>query len=671
MNKEDKNLSAPQEKAVKTTEGAVLVFAGAGSGKTRVITHRIAWLVEGKGVSPENILAVTFTNKAAKEMRGRLHSLIDSEDDSNRLTICTFHALGLSILRAEHDKIGYPADFTIYSPYEQSELMKRVMADEKISAERFSASAIVSAVSKMKNDPALREKSSFLVSNLTNAVANRLLEPYCRAMKVRAALDFDDLISLTVGLLKNDDALRVKYASKYKYIMVDEYQDTNFAQFEFVKLLSSVHKNICVVGDDDQSIYSWRGANVENILNFERDFANVTIVKLEENYRSISEIVDTAGTLIAHNTKRSPKKCFASRKGDAGEGIKVVRKPNEKEEADFTAQEIMKWKSSEGINYSDVAVIVRANFQTRLFEVAFSQFGIPFVVVGGSRFFENKEIKDILAYIRILLNPHDEINLRRIINYPARGIGSGTMEKLFSTAESMKLQPRQLIDDFSIYRTLFSTEQANTLGGFSALLHELEEKFTSADPMQFTAFLVKRTEIENEIKRSAESEEVARIKLDNISAFFDAVSTDQSLPEYKTAHSFFARFVNNVSLLGSGEEESRAGKVTIITAHSAKGLEFERVFIPGFYQGGFPNHLAIEEYNVDEERRLAYVAFTRAKKLLVITIPESVSFRGSTRKTEPSLFIKESGLNGEKYGGPPADTSKMLEEMLAKLRNSK
>ena len=670
MNKVDKNLSEPQEKAVKTTEGAVLVFAGAGSGKTRVITHRIAWLVSGVGVAPENILAVTFTNKAAREMRQRLDSLLDSEEKSSGLTICTFHALGLSILRAEHDKIGYPADFTIYSPYEQSELMKRVMADEKVSQERFSAQAIVSAISKMKNDPALREKSSFLVSNLTNAVANRLFEPYCRAMKVRAALDFDDLITLTVALLKNDDALRLKYASKYKYIMVDEYQDTNFSQFEFVKLLSSVHKNICVVGDDDQSIYSWRGANVENILNFERDFGNVTIVKLEENYRSICEIVDTAGTLIAHNAKRSPKKCFASRKGAVGDGIKVVKKPNEKEEADFTAQEIMKWKS-EGVSYNDVAVIVRANFQTRLFEVAFSQFGIPFVVVGGSRFFENKEIKDILAYIRILLNPHDEINLRRIINYPSRGIGSGTMEKFFATVTSMKLTSMQLVEDFGIYKTLFTAEQASALGGFSALMHELKEKFESADPMQFTAFLVKQTGIENEIRKSAENEDVARIKLDNISAFFDAVSTDPTLPEHRTARSFFARFVNNVSLLGSGEEESRAGKVTIITAHSAKGLEFDRVFIPGFYQGGFPNHLAIEEYNIDEERRLAYVAFTRAKKLLVITIPETVSFRGSTRNTEPSVFIKEASLNGEKYGGPPVDMSKMIEAMLAKLKGKK
>lgn len=667
MNKVDKNLSAPQEKAVKTTEGAVLVFAGAGSGKTRVITHRIAWLVEGKGVSPENILAVTFTNKAAREMRERLHSLLDDEEKSSGVTLCTFHALGLSILHKEYEKIGYPADFTIYSPYEQSELMKRVMADEKVSSERFSAQAIVAAISKMKNDPSLREKTSFLVSNLTNAVANRLFEPYCRAMKVRAALDFDDLITLTLDLLKNDDAVRMKYASKYKYIMVDEYQDTNHAQFEFVKLLSSVHKNICVVGDDDQSIYSWRGANVENILNFERDFENVTIVKLEENYRSISEIVDTAGKLIAHNSKRSPKKCFASKNGEAGEGIKVVRKHNEKEEAEFTAQEIMRWKS-EGIKYNDVAVIVRANFQTRFFEVAFSQFGIPFVVVGGSRFFENKEIKDILAYIRILLNPHDEINLRRIINYPARGIGSGTMEKFFSVSASMKLLPMQLVEDFGIYKTLFSTEQASSLGGFSALINELKQKFESADPLQFTAFLVKQTGIENEIRKSAENEDVARIKLDNISAFFDAVSTDPSLPEHKTARPFFARFVNNVSLLGSGEEESREGKVTIITAHSAKGLEFERVFIPGFYQGGFPNHLAIEEFNVDEERRLAYVAFTRARKRLVITIPETVSFRGNTRKTEPSVFIKESELNGEKYGGPPIDPNKMIEAMLAKLR---
>ena len=667
MNTVDGNLSVPQEKAVKTTEGAVLVFAGAGSGKTRVITHRIAYLVNEKNVPPENILAVTFTNKAAKEMRERLNSMLDSDDKSGKLTICTFHALGLQILRSEYAKVGYPAAFTIYSPYEQSELMKRVMAEAKISTERFSPQTLVSAVSKMKNDPALREKSSFLVANIANAVANRLFEPYCEAMKVRAAFDFDDLIGIPVSILKSDAEICRKYASRYRYIMVDEYQDTNSAQFEFVKLLSSVHKNLCVVGDDDQSIYSWRGANVENILNFEHDFENVSIIKLEENYRSVHEIVDAAGKLIANNTKRSEKKCFASKHGSEGDGIRVVLKQNEREEAEFVANEISNWRSK-GEKLNNIAVIVRANFQTKFFEVAFSQYRIPFVVIGGSRFFENKEIKDILAYIRILLNPNDEINLRRIINYPPRGIGNATVEKFFGVSDSLKISPGELLDDFDIYKTLFSPEQVGSLNSFVNLFDELEKKFSTAGAMEFTSFLVKAIGIENDIKKNAGSEEAATVRLDNISAFFDSVATDSYLPECKTARSFFARFVNNVSLLGSSEEESREGKVTIITAHSAKGLEFDRVFIPGFYQGGFPNHLAIEEFNVDEERRLAYVAFTRAKKVLVITIPETISFRGNTRKTEKSIFVKEAGLDGEKYGGTPVDPAEALRQMIEKLQ---
>ena len=663
----DKNLSVPQKKAVQTTEGAVLVFAGAGSGKTRVITHRIAHLINGLNVPPENILAVTFTNKAAREMRERLRLLLNSDEKSEKLTICTFHALGLRILRAECEKTGYPVNFTIYSPYEQSELMKKVMADAKVSTERFSPQMIVSAISKMKNDPALRTKTSFLVSNLTNAVANRLFDSYSEAMKARAAFDFDDLIAVPVSLLKNDAEIRRKYASKYKYIMVDEYQDTNSAQFEFVKLLSSVHKNICVVGDDDQSIYSWRGANVENILSFEHDFENVTVVKLEENYRSIDEIVGAAGKLIANNVKRSVKNCFASKKGSENDGIRVFTKPNEKEEADFIAQEISALRSR-GEKLENIAVIVRANFQTKFFEVAFSQYRIPFVVVGGSRFFENKEIKDILAYIRILLNPNDEINLRRIVNYPPRGIGNATIEKFFNVAGSLKMPPAALLDDFDIYKTLFDPNQITALNTFAAMFKELEKKFETAGAMEFTSFLVRTTNIENEIRKTAENEEVARIRLDNISAFFDAVATDSSLPDCHNARTFFSNFVNNVSLLGSSEEESVNGKVTIITAHSAKGLEFDIVFIPGFYQGGFPNRLALEEYNIDEERRLAYVAFTRAKKLLTITIPETVSFRGSTKKTEKSVFIKEAGLESEKYGGMPENPADAFRAMIEKLQ---
>lgn len=663
----DKNLSDPQFRAVTTTEGAVLVFAGAGSGKTRVITHRIAYLVEDLGVDPENILAVTFTNKAAREMRERVGMLVSSPEKSQDLTICTFHALGLRILKAEHKKIGYPADFTIYSPYEQCELVKKVMAEAKFSPERFSAQGISSAISKMKNDPSLAESSSFLVSSLVNATAKRLLEPYCEAMKARAALDFDDLIGMTVKLLKSDKEILTKYSSRYKYIMVDEYQDTNSSQFEMVRLLCSYHKNICVVGDDDQSIYSWRGAKVENILNFERDFDNVSVIKLEENYRSVFEVVDHAEKLISHNLKRSEKRCFASRHAKENEGVRVVEKADERDEAEFVAHEIASWRSA-GEKLSDIAVIVRANFQTKPFEIAFSGMGIPFAVVGGQKFFENKEIKDILAYIRVLLNPYNEIDLRRIINYPARGIGNATVEKLFENAASIKIAPLNMINDFAIYAPLFSAEQAKCLNLFADLMKTLRGKFSSVKALDFAKFLIRTIGLENELKKSAESEDVARIKLENVSAFLDAVATDPALPQHDTARAFFAQFVNNVALLGSSDEESRSGKVTIITAHSAKGLEFEKVFIPGFYQGGFPNHLAIEEFNVDEERRLAYVAFTRAKKLLTITRPATISFRGSSKKTENSIFLKEAELDGEKYGGMPVDPAKALAEMLAKLK---
>ena len=669
MIKVDMNLSDEQKRAVTATEGAVLVFAGAGSGKTRVITRRIAYLIDSLGVSPENILAVTFTNKAAREMRERVAGILDSETLTKSLTICTFHALGLGILKNEFKKIGYPPNFTIYSPYEQCEIMKKVMYDEKISSDRFSPQAVVSIVSKMKNNPELAENPSFLLANLTNGVAKRVFKPYCEAMRVRAALDFDDLIALTVKLLKEDEEIRSKYSSKYKYIMVDEYQDTNAAQFELVKLLSSIHKNICVVGDDDQSIYSWRGAKVENILNFNRDFEDVTVVKLEENYRSVSEIVETAGNLIANNVKRSPKKCFASKKGGAGEGVRIVELQDEKEEAEFVAKEILNWKSM-GEKLNNIAVIVRANHQTRLFELTFSRFGLPFVIVGGSKFFENKEIKDILAYIKILLNPQDEINLRRIINYPARGIGGGSVDKVFNVAESMKIIPMELFKDFYLYKSLFSAEQVKSLGGFADLISELEEKFNSADPAVFTSFLIKRTTLEAEVKKSAESEEEASVKLGNISAFLDAVVSDPKFCDYKNARAFFAYFVNSISLTGSGEEESQAGKITIITAHSAKGLEFDKVFIPGFFQGGFPNHLAIEEQNVDEERRLAYVAFTRAKKLLTVTDPQNISFKGSIRKTEPSIFIKEAGIKSESHEDIPANPLDALQAILEKLKQS-
>lgn len=661
------NLTEPQKRAVETTEGAILVFAGAGSGKTRVITHRIAHLIEDMQVRPENILAVTFTNKAAREMRSRVALLLSQPDELKGLTICTFHALGLRIIRAEHELLGYPADFTVYSTYEQTELMKQVMEEQHISAERFNPQTLVAIVSKMKNNPDSLNDSAFLVGSLANGVAKRLFGPYNAALKARGAVDFDDLITGCVQLFKDNGDICKKYSSRYRYVMVDEYQDTNNAQFEFVKLLSSVHGNIFVVGDDDQSIYSWRGADIENILSFDRDFEKSTVIRLEENFRSTGEIVDYASKLISNNRKRAQKSCFANAKGAPGDGIERHRLPDEASEAEFVAETIDTWHSG-GFRLSDVAVIVRANYQTSFFELAFKKHRLPYTIVGGQKFFENKEIKDILAYIRVLLNPADEINLRRIINYPARGIGNATIEKLTAVSRSRELKPGQILRDFGIFKPLFGSE-SKALGAFADLMQRLEAEIYKPDPAAFAIRLIDEIRLEAEVKKCAESEAAARVRLDNISAFVTAVSTDPNAGSCRSSREFFASFVNDAALAGDDEEEKGNGGVTIITAHSAKGLEFERVFVPGFYQGGFPNHRAIEEHNIEEERRLAYVAFTRAKRRLVITIPENVTFRGSRKSVKPSVFLDDAGY-GRVEIKDDDDFNKKLLEMIEQMKKS-
>jgi len=663
-------LNSIQRKAVTTIDGAVIVFAGAGSGKTRVITHRIAYLINEIKVSPGSVLAVTFTNKAAREMKERVSKMIGNDEKTDGLTVCTFHSLCLRILKSEHKLIDYPPGFTIYSPYEQNELMKKVMAEQKISPERFSSRALLTLISKIKNDTSLRNNPSFLISSLINSTAAKLFEHYQAAMKASGAMDFDDLLLLTVTLFKDHTETAEKYSKRFKYIMVDEYQDTNNIQFKLIKFLSSYHGNIFVVGDDDQSIYSWRGAEVENILNFSNDFKDATVIKLEENYRSVDEIVEAAGRLIVHNGSRAEKKCFTSIRAESGEGIKVVEKIDETTEAEYIAQEIKK-NSGLGVKLSDIAVIIRANHQSKFFELAFNRHAIPFTIIGGQKFFENKEIKDILAYLRILINERDEISLRRIINYPARGIGAVTCEKFFEIAKDRKFNPGELLNKFNFFEPLFKTEQIKALKNFSAIYQTLARDIHSLDPVAFSKRLISLIKIEDEIKRSAENETVARIRLENIRAFIDAVATDPDLKSHRSAHGFFTNFINAVTLLQSGEEEKKKNSVTVITAHSAKGLEFKKVFLTGFYQGGMPNHISIEENNIDEERRLCYVAMTRAKRELIITIPRSISFRGTTKNTTPSTFLSEAGLDTEKYTGKPPETDqvRMFEEMLKKIRN--
>lgn len=646
------NLNQAQLRAVKKTEGAVLVFAGAGSGKTRVITQRIAYLINDLNVSPQRILAVTFTNKAAKEMKERIGNILEMDMGSTDLTISTFHSLGLRILKKEAKKIDYPPSFTIYSPYEQNELMKKVMEERNISSERFSSRMILSAISKLKNNPDLFDSPEFLISNINFATARKLVKPYQDALKAMGAMDFDDLIVKTVSLLKNDKEVLKKYSEKFQYIMVDEYQDTNSAQFELINLLASHFGNICVVGDDDQSIYSWRGARVENILNFEKSFPDCTVVKLEQNYRSITDIVDSANKLIAHNRVRADKKSFSAIKSNEKEGIKVMEVSNESSEADYVARTISHWLTL-GVKPDQIAIIIRANSQSKPFEISLNQYGIPYQIIGGNKFFENKEIKDIIAYLRAILNPTDEISLRRIINYPARGIGNITIEKLIKTSESTGINPHNFLGNLSSYGGIFKPEQLKALNIFNQMMTDLKEKLKTLEPVKFSKYLIESIGIENEVRKSSESEAVAKIRIDNIRAFIDAVATDPNREKASSARSFFYDFINSVTLIQNGEEKDKANSVNIITAHSAKGLEFERVFLTGYYQGGFPNHMAIEELNIDEERRLAYVAMTRAKKVLTITVPGSISFRGSHKDTMNSIFLKEAGLDAEKYTGKP------------------
>ncbi len=657
-------LSDVQKKAVTTTEGALLVFAGAGSGKTRVITYRIAYLIREKNVPPEHILAVTFTNKAAKEMKERVASLIGDPSIVKRLTISTFHSLGLQILKREHKTIGYPKNFVLFTPYEQTELLKKVMEEMNISTERFSPRGMLSMVGSMKNNP---EKNGLKASlaNIRMSIAKRVYPNYNDALRAAGAMDFDDLILKTTELFKNDESIRQKYASAYKYIMVDEYQDTNQVQYEMVRNLASVHRNICAVGDDDQSIYSWRGAKVENILNFHKDFENCTVVKLEQNYRSVDAVVNAASRLINFNSTRAEKKVFTENRAEPGEGIKLTTHLDETEEAAAVAKTISEMHM-QGKSYGDMAILVRANYQTRPFEIELGRNHIPYTIVGGQKFFENKEIKDLVAYLRILVNPNDEISLRRIINYPTRGIGVTTQEKLLEIAKTEKTSPFDVLETVEKY-TNFKPSQIEALMNFRKLCKGMRDKLLTEDPVEMAKILVDRTGILADNLRTAKNDTIAKIKKENIDEFVNAVSSHKKERGIDNHLEFYADFINSMSLIPTTDEEAKENSVSVITAHSAKGLEFDTVFIIGFYMGGFPNQMAIDEGNIEEERRLCYVAITRAKRNLYISVPQSVRKMGKTEITKPSIFLNEAGISKQTAKASTMPQTDNVADLLGKM----
>jgi DNA helicase II / ATP-dependent DNA helicase PcrA len=641
------SLNPEQQEAVLKTEGPLLILAGAGSGKTRVIAHRIAHIVSERFAEPDRVLAVTFTNKAAGEMRTRVETLLRA--DCQRMWISTFHALCARLLRREAPHIGLSRDFVIYDSTDQLTLMKQALReigqDDSTLQPRLALSRISHAKNRMEGPESFAANSW----NPKDAQIGKLYEIYIRRLKDANALDFDDLLLQTVELFDKAPAVRERYADKFRFVMVDEYQDTNRPQYLLIQQLAGKHRNLCVVGDPDQSIYKWRGADLRNILDFEHDFPEALIVRLERNYRSTQVILDAASAVISQNRNRKEKRLYTDRAG--GARILYYRAGDDIDEAEFIA------RTSRTALHEDpdntVAVLYRTNAQSRTVEDALRRAGIAYKIIGGVRFYERKEIKDALAYLRLVLNPHDDVSLRRVINVPARGIGKGVMDSLDAV---------ELGNDVELPPLLAGLQPVATNNSLWArLVHALESRMlpgrATASLTVFRDLLVNLTEMAAQesvsialgkvLDRSGylqdlrdERSEEAEGRIENL---MELVSAAREF-ETRTAEPSLAGFVDQLSLLSDVDEEAGAkdARVLMMTMHSAKGLEFPVVFIAGLEEGLFPHSRSAEdEAELEEERRLCYVGITRAQRRLVLTSAARRRVFGDYQSTDPSRFIDE------------------------------
>ncbi len=627
---EKAKLNPEQKRAVVTTEGPLLILAGAGSGKTRVLTHRIAHLIIDKQVSPWSILAITFTNKAAKEMKDRIERICGS----NEVWVSTFHSACVRILHREIEALGYSKEFTIYDDDDQNKLISEILTQRELPIKEYPPKEFRFVISDAKNKLQGPQKLKSLATNEREALFADIYEEYEKRMKAANALDFDDLLIKTVVLFHKFPEILEKYARRFRYIHVDEYQDTNMVQYRLVRQLASVWNNICVVGDDDQSIYGWRGADIRNILEFEKDFENATVIKLEQNYRSTNNILESANAVIANNDQRKDKHLWSD-KGE-GEKIRVEELSDGRSEAYFVITEITE-KFKNGKSYDDFAVLYRTNSQSRIIEEMLLGSGIPYAVYGGQPFYGRKEVKDAIAYLRILTNPDDEVALRRIINVPKRGLGDSALkeiaDKAFDNNDSML---GVILSD----PNAFSGRIRNKLAEFSALIDELMTSSLLMPPSEFVDNMLEKTGL-MEMYRQDKSDE-AKDRLNNLEELSNAAKAyyddnpEASLQDYLV----------NIALVSEPEENDlfgqTGGKVTLMTLHSAKGLEFDTVFIVGMEEGLFPLSRAMNEQNeLEEERRLCYVGITRAMKKLYLT-HASVRFQfGETHANPPSRFLEE------------------------------
>ncbi len=622
------NLNDMQKAAVEATEGPLLVLAGAGSGKTTVLVNRIAHIICDKNNPPWSVLAITFTNKAAGEMKARLETVLGQA--ANDIWSGTFHSVCMRILRRDIEKLGYNRDFSVYDSADQLVVVKDCLKQLNMDDKMFPPKSVLSVISRAKDSLTdCREFERQYAADFKMSKIAAVYSLYQKSLSENSAVDFDDIIVLTVKLLTEFPEILDYYASKFKYILVDEYQDTNHCQFELVRLLSSKHHNICVVGDDDQSIYKFRGANIENILNFEKQFKNAQVIKLEQNYRSTQSILDAANSVIANNTERKDKKLWTANK--SGELPKVYTADNEQYEAYFIADKII----SERRRYSDFAVLYRTNAQSRVIESVLRNNAIPYRVVGGLRFYDRKEVKDIIAYLRLIANPADNVSLKRIINEPKRGIGAKTME----TVEAVSIRDGKSM--FSVISHTpeypeISTSAAVKLGDFASMMLSVSE-FSENITLLLEAVL-ERTGYMEALSRENTVESQSRIE--NIKELQSAVK------EYINANPdnpSLSGFLEQVSLVSDIDNyDNTEDAVVLMTLHSVKGLEFPVVFLCGMEEGVFPGYRSFtEEGGIEEERRLCYVGITRAREKLYMTCASQRTLFGNTTYNQPSRFLEE------------------------------
>ncbi|MDR2661293.1 MAG: DNA helicase PcrA [Lactobacillaceae bacterium] len=638
-------LNKVQQQAVVTTEGPLLIMAGAGSGKTRVLTHRIAYLIQEKNINPWSILAITFTNKAANEMRERLEKLIDY-NDAKAVWVSTFHSLALRILRRDAQRIGFNSSFSVVDTSAQNTLIKHILNDKNIDKESLDPKTVLNSISRFKNEM----KTPMEAKSQAAGVENKILiaevyEEYQNRLKQNQSMDFDDLINNAILLLEKNPDISEYYQRKFRYIHVDEYQDTNDSQYRLVNLLAAGQfgsYNLAVVGDSDQSIYGWRGANISNILNFEKDFKNAQTIMLEQNYRSTKVILDAANQVIVNNKNRIEKNLWTN--NDSGELITYYRAGDEKDEAFFVASQISKFHQEQGRPLSDFAILFRTNAQSRVFENQFNRMQIPYTIVGGTKFFNRKEIQDVLAYLKLISNPDDDSAFERIINEPKRSIGDTSVEKLRLFAVSLNMSMYKSIDYLNDSSN-FNNATIKKFQEFQNLIDSLIGQSEFLDITELTKILFEKTHIVTQYEDKKDLESQSRV--DNLNEFLSLTSEfDKNYSEDDSeTQNKLVDFLGTTSLSSDIEDmqENTNDVVTLMTMHSAKGLEFPIVFIVGVEEQIFPSARALmeSEEQLEEERRLAYVGITRAQEKLYLTNAIGRLFYGRIQNNPESRFVTE------------------------------